>query len=103
MSLSLAVILGGLVCLGLKATGYLLPDHWLGDPRTARAAQMITAGLLAALLAVQTFAQGGQLALDARVAAVAAAAVALWLRAPFLLVVLIGAGAAAAVRALGWG
>ena len=39
--------------------------------------------------------------IDARVAAVAAAAVALTLRAPFLVVVVVGAATAAIIRALG--
>jgi hypothetical protein len=40
--------------------------------------------------------------LDARLGALAAAGIALWLRAPFLVVVLAGAGAAAGLRLIGW-
>jgi hypothetical protein len=39
---------------------------------------------------------------DARVAALLAAAVALWLRAPYLVVVIVGAVAAALARLAGW-
>ncbi len=50
-----------------------------------------------------TFAVGQQLVLDARAVGLAAAVVALLLRAPFLVVVLVAAAATAAqVRALGW-
>jgi hypothetical protein len=50
---------------------------------------------------VQTFAIGQELVLDARAAGLAAAVVALLLRAPFLVVVLVAAGTAAALRAVG--
>jgi hypothetical protein len=57
--------------------------------------------LLAALVIGQTLADGRALTLDARVAGVAAAAVALLLRAPLLVVLAAAAGVAAATRALG--
>ena len=60
-----------------------------------------TLGLLAALVAVQTFGSGQSLVVDARVAGVAAAAVALLLRAPFLVVVVVAGVVAAALRYAG--
>jgi branched-subunit amino acid transport protein len=57
--------------------------------------------LLAALVVGQTLGDGRSLTVDARVAGVAAAAVALLLRAPLLLVLALAAGVAAAARALG--
>jgi hypothetical protein len=45
---------------------------------------------------------GAELVLDARLGGVAAAAVAVALRAHFGIVVLVGAGVTAALRALGW-
>ena len=59
--------------------------------------------LLAALVAVQTCAAGGAVRLDARAAGLLAAVVALMLRAPFLLVIVMAAATAAALRALGIG
>jgi hypothetical protein len=56
--------------------------------------------LLAALTAQQTFADGRVLVVDAKVAGLAAAAVALLLRAPFLLVVGAAVVVTAGVRAL---
>ena len=56
--------------------------------------------LLAALVAVQAVADGQRLAIDARLAGLAAGAVAVVLRAPFLVVVAVAAGVAAALRAL---
>ena len=80
-----------------------MPARWLRSPRMARMAGALTIALLAALTALNAVSNGQQLALDARLAALAAAALALWARLPFLLVVVLGAGAAALVRALGWG
>ncbi|MFJ6279640.1 AzlD domain-containing protein [Arthrobacter subterraneus] len=84
-----------------KLAGYLIPARLMENPRMTRVAGTLTIGLLASLTAVNTFSSGQSLALDARLAALAAAAVALWLRAPFLVVVLAGAGAAAVARLLG--
>jgi branched-subunit amino acid transport protein len=57
--------------------------------------------LLAALVIGQTLADGRALTVDARVAGVTAAAVALLLRAPLLVVLAAAAGVAAGARALG--
>ena len=59
--------------------------------------------LLAALVVGQTLGDGRALTLDARVAGVAAAAIALLLRAPLLVVLGAAAGVAALARALGAG
>ena len=56
--------------------------------------------LLAALVVVSTFASGRSLVLDARSAGIAAAAVAIVLRAPLLVTVAVAAAAAALMRAL---
>ncbi|WP_299166943.1 AzlD domain-containing protein [uncultured Arthrobacter sp.] len=84
-----------------KLAGYLVPARLMENPRTTRVAGTLTIGLLASLTAVNTFSSGQSLVLDARLAALVAAAVALLLRAPFLVVVLVGAGAAALARLLG--
>lgn len=68
----------------------------------SRIAGTMTIGLLASLTIVNAVAVGQSVTLDARVGALAAAAIALWLRAPFLVVVLAGAGAAAGLRLMGW-
>jgi hypothetical protein len=82
--------------------GYLLPASLLQNPRMSRIAGTMTIGLLASLTIVNTLASGQALVLDARLGALAAAAVALLLRAPFLVVVLAGAGVAALLRLAGW-
>ena len=59
----------------------------------------LAAALLAALVVVETFGQGRSLVLDARVLGAAFAAVAVWRRAP-LIVVVLGAAAVTALARL---
>lgn len=92
------ILLASAVAFATKFVGFLVPSHWLDAPRPRAAAMALTVGLLASLTAVNTFAHGQVLALDARVAALLAAATALALRLPFLVVVIVGAAAAALVR-----
>ena len=54
--------------------------------------------LVAALVAVQTLDGGGKLVIDARVPAMAVAAVLVWRRAPFPLILLAAAATAALLR-----
>ncbi len=90
-------------CYGLKVAGNLVPHQILENERFAHTAALITVSLLAAMVVVQGFAGDDGLVLDARIAALAVAAAALLARAPFIVVVALGAIAAASVRALGWG
>jgi hypothetical protein len=91
-----AVLATAAGCYLLKLAGLSVPERWLEQPIVARISALLPVALLAALAAVQTFATGERLDIDARVAGVAVAVVALLLRAPFLVVV----GAAAATAAL---
>lgn len=61
---------------------------------------LIPAALIAALIFKDTFSIGQHLQIDARVAGVGAAVVAAWRKTPLILVIVIGAGVTAAVRAL---
>jgi len=92
------VLLACVLALATKLIGYLLPAHWLQGPGVVRVAGAMTVGLLAALVTFNALADGTRLVLDARLGALAAAALALALRAPFLLVVIVGAATAAALR-----
>ena len=100
MTLWHAVVLAGLIAFVTKLAGYAVPARWLQNPRMHRVAGALTVALLASLAVMNTFAAGTALSVDARLAALAVAALALWLRAPFLLVVLLGAVVSALVR---WG
>jgi uncharacterized membrane protein len=102
MSLWFWLLLACVLAYAWKLVGYFVPARFLEDPRMSRIAGTMTIGLLASLTVVNTVASGQALAADARLGALGAAAVALALRAPFLVVVLAGAGAAALLRMLGW-
>lgn len=100
MTLWAWIILGCVAAWAIKFTGYLVPVRWLESPRMNRVAGCLTIGLLASLTAMNTVSAGQGLAFDARIGALLAAAVALMLRLPFLLVVIVGAAAAALIRLL---
>lgn len=95
------IIAGCALAYVTKLSGYLLPQTWLEAPWVRTVSVGMTAGLLASLVMVNTFVDGTLLVVDARVVALGAAAVALWMRAPYLVVVLVGAAAAAVARLLG--
>ena len=95
------ILLSGAISFATKLAGYLVPARVLDNPGMLRMAAALTVGLLTSLTVVTTLADGASLVPDARLAAAAAAAVALWLRAPFLVVVAAGALAAAGARLLG--
>jgi len=97
----LAILAASAVCFGIKLLGHVVPEHWLAQPRVARTAALVTVALLAALVGVQTVTTGRHLTLDARLPALVVAAVALALRAPFVVVVVLAAATAAGLRALG--
>lgn len=102
MTLWTAVLLASVLCVALKGVGYLLPARWLESPRVERVSDLLTVALLSALVIVQTLAVGDTVIVDARVPAVAVAALLLWIRAPFLVVVAAAALTAALLRAWGW-
>jgi hypothetical protein len=95
------VLVASFAVFALKLAGQLAPRHWLERPDVARYAALLTAGLLAALVAVQTVGAGAGIRLDARIPAIAVAALLLWRRMPFIVVVLAAALTAAGLRALG--
>jgi branched-subunit amino acid transport protein len=95
-----AILLTGLGCYLLKLAGLSVPAAVLKHPVVERVADLLPVALLAALVAVQVFADGTALTVDARVVGLGAAALALLLRAPFIVVVLVAALAAALVRLL---
>lgn len=98
----IAVLAGSLGCYVEKLIGYLLPASLLDRAVVRRVAAMLPVALLAGLVAVQTFGAGQSLVIDARLVGLVVAVIALLLRAPFLVVVLVAAITAAALRALGW-
>jgi uncharacterized membrane protein len=97
-SVLLALLLLGAVTLTFKVVGPLTSSGRVLSPRVALMTDLLPTALIAGLVVTQTF--DGDL-IEAKVLGVAAAAVAVALRAPFAVVVLVGAGAAAGLRAAG--
>lgn len=99
----LLVLAVGLGTMAIKAAGPVLLGGRELPPRVRSVVALLAPALLAALVATTTFGAGQELVVDARVAGVGVAALALLLRAPVLLVVVLAAAAAALVRAAGIG
>ena len=102
MTLWIWIVVAGVVAFVTKLLGYLVPRRLLRNARVVRIAGTLTIGLLASLTAANAFASGQQLVADARIGALVAAMIALLLRAPFIVVVIVGALAAAGLRLLGF-
>ena len=96
----LTVAICGVATIGLKAIGPAVLGGRPLPPRAGRVVELMAPALLAALIATNTFASGRELVIDARLAGVSAAAVAIALRAPVLLVVVIAAAVTALLRAV---
>ena len=100
------VVIGVLVigAYGFKALGVLGLGR-IGGAATARfepLTALIPAALFAALIAVQTVTTDGSIVLDARLAGVVAGAVAVWRRAPFVVVIVVAMAVTAFVRWQTW-
>lgn len=103
MSHWVTVLLACLLAYLLKLAGYLVPERLLSGERVRRVTGLLPVALLTALVVVQTFASSDHgLTIDPRTAGLAVAIVALLLRAPFVVVVVLAAATAAGLRHLGW-
>jgi branched-subunit amino acid transport protein len=96
----LCVLAVGLATIALKASGPVLAAGRELPQGTARVLDLLAPALLAALVATQAFASDEELVLDERAAGLLAAGVAILLRAPLLVVVLVAAATAAGLRAV---
>lgn len=102
----ITVLLNSVGSYAIKLAGQSLPSWILEVPRVNRMALLLPVALLSALVAVLTFTGdvgvsyglGHALVVDARVAGLVFAVVALVLRAPFLVVVIGAAVVASLVR-----
>lgn len=84
----------------MRLAGLSVAGSVLDRPVVQRAVHVMPVALLAALIAIETVEEGRRLVLDARLAGLAAAALAVRARAPFLVVVGVSAGVTAALRFL---
>ena len=94
------VLVAGAGCYLLKLAGLSVPPALVERPWVKRVAEFVPAALLAALVAVQAVTSGHRLVLDGRLVGLAVAAVALALRAPFIVVLLLAGVAGALVHLL---
>ncbi len=99
MSTAWTVILGLFAGVyAMKAAGPVLLGSRSLPPLLHRAANLLPAALLAALVATSTLGDGRSLQIDARLVGVAAAAIALWRKQSFVVVVAVAAAATALAR-----
>jgi branched-subunit amino acid transport protein len=96
----LCVLVVGVATIAIKAGGPVLAAGRELPQPTARVVDLLAPAVLAALVATQAFASHEELMLDERAAGLLAAGVAIVLRAPLLVVVLVAAATAAGLRAV---
>ncbi len=96
----LGIVLSAAGCFAFKLAGLSVPERVLSHRLTVRISDLIPVGLLGALISVQVLADGTTVVVDARLAALGVAAVLLWLRVPFLPMVILAAASAALLRLL---
>jgi branched-subunit amino acid transport protein len=94
------VVVGSLGCYLLKLAGLSVPAAWVERPWVTRVVTFVPAALLAALVAVQGLTSGRDLVVDGRLAGLAVAALALALRAPFIVVLVLAGATGALVHVL---
>ena len=94
------VLVVGVGTITIKALGPVLLGGRALPEGLTDVIGLLAPALLGALVAVQTFGDGQSLVLDARVIGVGVAAIALWRKAPLLVVVVAAAAATALARAV---
>ena len=100
-ALWVAIVAVTLANVAIKAAGPILAGGRELPPRVNAVIALLTPALLTALVVTETFGEDGHLALDERALGVGVAAVALALRAPVLLAVVLAALVTALARLLG--
>ena len=88
----------GVVTIMFKASGPVLLGHRELPPRALGVVEVLAPAMLSALVVTQTVGGDRELVVDERLAGVAAGAVAVWLRAPLIVVMIVAALTAALIR-----
>ena len=96
----LSVLIASIAVYSWKLLGHLIPGRFITD-KFRDFAERVTVSLLAAMVMIQGFTVTGEVVVDARLPALLVAALMLWMRAPYILVVIAGAAVAAGLRMLG--
>ncbi len=100
-SVWLAVAVVGAATVLIKGAGPVLAAGRTLSEASAGVLELLAPALLAALVATNAFASDGALVLDERGAGLAAGAIAVLLKAPLLVVIVVAAVTAALLRAIG--
>ena len=100
MTLWIGLIAASVAVYSWKIFGFMVPHTVLDNPVANRIATLLTVALLSALTGVQMLTGGGKIEFDARIPAIALAAVLLRLKAPFIVMVAAAAALAALIRLL---
>jgi hypothetical protein len=96
----LVVALVGAGTVAIKAAGPVLLGGRPLPTRLAGVIDLLAPALFGALIAVQTFGDGQSLTVDERVIGVAVAGLAIWRRAPLIIVVVLAAAGTGIARAI---
>ena len=88
----------GTVTMVFKAAGPVLLGTRELPPRVASVVEVLAPAMLAALVVTQTVGGDRELVFDERLAGVVAGGIAVWLRAPLLVVMVVAAVTAALIR-----
>lgn len=92
------ILLASAAVFSWKILGYLVPSSVLNNPTVSRIASLLTVALLAALVGVQGLTTSSAIEFDARIPAIGVAAILLYFRAPFVVMVAAAALVAALIR-----
>ena len=101
MSIWVGLVVASLLVWALKSAGYLVPQRLIEGALMSRVAGLVTVALLASLVMSQSLHQDGGIVLDARVPAMGVAALLLYFKAPFMVVLLAAGVVAGGLRFLG--
>jgi branched-subunit amino acid transport protein len=94
----LVIAVVGVVTIAFKASGPVLLGKRELPARVVSVVEVLAPAMLAALVVTQTVGGDRELVIDERLAGVVAGGIAVWLRAPLLVVMVVAAVTAALIR-----
>jgi branched-subunit amino acid transport protein len=94
----LVIAVVGVLTIVFKASGPVLLGGRELPPRALALVEVLAPAMLAALVVTQTVGGDREIVFDERIVGVAAGAVAVWLRAPLIVVMVVAAAVAALIR-----
>jgi len=98
MTMWAGVLIASALVYSWKLLGHLVPERYVRNPKIRSLAALLTVGMLAGLVGIQTFSSGDGVDFDARAIALLVAAGLFYLRVPFIIVVIAAAAVASLLR-----